>query len=283
MNRLRFAAYIQWRMVLRNPLTLALVFASACWTVYAGFPHGLLHSIGYLLAVWFCAFVTDVIVYEQTMPSLPIKHPLRGEIAAILICTSMCAVSLILHWSSWMKPISGAGKLASIVFLLLFGLPVVLGAIYLFYFRYTATELGFRTEYWYLSPIIIVVFAATALLVAPHGLTWQSHNSVPLVAYAFLAAFSEEFVRMLMQTRFAVVLRNRGVAFFLATFVWACLHLPVIHSQNSGMTWSEACRGAPLIIPIGLLWGYMTYRTKSLIPAVIVHGLNYWGLQNFHG
>lgn len=283
MNRLCFAARVQWKMVLRNPLALALVFASACWTVYSGFPHHLSHAVGYLLAVWFCAFVTDVVVCGRTVPSFPIKRPLRYEVATILICTFLCAVSLTIHWSSWMEPISGAGKLASIVFLLLFGLPVVLGAIYFFHFHYAPAELGFRMDYWYLSPIVLLVFAATALLVAPDGLTWQSHRGIQLVASAFLAALSEEFVRMLMQTRFAVALRSPGIAFFVATFAWACLHLPVIHAQNKGMTWPEACRSAPLIIPIGLLWGYMTYRTKSLIPAVIVHGLNYWGLQNFHG
>jgi membrane protease YdiL (CAAX protease family) len=283
MNRLCFAARVQWEIVLHYPVTLALVAASACWTVYCGFPHNLSHSIGYLLAVWFCALVTDVIVYERTAPSLPIKRPLREEVTAILICTLLCAVSLAFHWSSRMQSIYGGGRLASILFLLLLGLPVVLGAIYFFYFHYTAAELGFRMNYWYLSPIVLMVFVATALLVAPSGLTWQSHRGIQPVAYAFLAAFSEEFVRMLMQTRFAVALRNPGVAFFLATFVWACLHLPVIHAQNRGMTWPEAYRGAPLIIPIGLLWGYMTYRTKSLIPAVMVHGLNYWGLQNFHG
>jgi membrane protease YdiL (CAAX protease family) len=217
------------------------------------------------------------------MPNLPTKRPLQKEVAVILICTFLCAVSLVIHWSFWIQHVSGLGKLASLLFLLLFGLPVVLAAIYLFYFHYTPAELGFRTDYWYVSPIVLFVFATTALLVAPNGLTWQSHRGSDLVAYAFLAAFSEEFVRMLMQTRFAIALQERGIAFFLATFCWACLHLPVIHAQNKGMTWPRACRSAPLIIPIGLLWGYMTYRTKSLIPAVIVHGLNYWGLQNFHG
>jgi len=31
---------------------------------------------------------------------------------------------------------------------------------------------------------------------------------------------------------------------------------------------------------MGLLWGYMTHRTKSLLPAVLVHGFNLWGLHN---
>jgi membrane protease YdiL (CAAX protease family) len=37
------------------------------------------------------------------------------------------------------------------------------------------------------------------------------------------------------------------------------------------------------MMPIGFLWGYLTHRTKSLLPAVLVHGLNFWGLQNFLG
>ena len=39
--------------------------------------------------------------------------------------------------------------------------------------------------------------------------------------------------------------------------------------------------GAVRIVPLGLMWGYITYRTKSLLPATLVHGLNVWGLQNF--
>jgi hypothetical protein len=35
------------------------------------------------------------------------------------------------------------------------------------------------------------------------------------------------------------------------------------------------------IIPIGLMCGYLTHRTKSIIPSVLVHGSNFWGLQNF--
>jgi membrane protease YdiL (CAAX protease family) len=35
------------------------------------------------------------------------------------------------------------------------------------------------------------------------------------------------------------------------------------------------------IIPIGLVWGYLTHRTKSFVPATLVHGANFWGLQNF--
>lgn len=34
------------------------------------------------------------------------------------------------------------------------------------------------------------------------------------------------------------------------------------------------------IIPIGFIWGYLTQRTKSIVPATIAHGINLWGFQN---
>jgi hypothetical protein len=43
----------------------------------------------------------------------------------------------------------------------------------------------------------------------------------------------------------------------------------------------EGAMSSVRLIPLGLLWGYMTHRTKSILPATFVHGLNVWGLQNF--
>jgi membrane protease YdiL (CAAX protease family) len=34
------------------------------------------------------------------------------------------------------------------------------------------------------------------------------------------------------------------------------------------------------IIPLGVIWGYLTQRTKSIVPATLAHGINLWGLQN---
>lgn len=43
----------------------------------------------------------------------------------------------------------------------------------------------------------------------------------------------------------------------------------------------EALKCGVSILPLGLMWGYITYRTKSLIRTTLVHGFNVWGLQNF--
>ena len=34
------------------------------------------------------------------------------------------------------------------------------------------------------------------------------------------------------------------------------------------------------IVPLGLLWGYLTHRTGSFLPSVVLHATNIWGLQN---
>ena len=84
---------------------------------------------------------------------------------------------------------------------------------------------------------------------------------------------------MALQTRVGAYLRNPAVGWFFATLVWAFLHSPKWYADGGDLY--EALMGAVRIVPLGLMWGYITYRTKSLLPATLVHGLNVWGLQNF--
>src|SRR5256884_7753119 len=58
----------------------------------------------------------------------------------------------------------------------------------------------------------------------------------------FQAAFPEEFIRMLLQTRLEKVLRYPGLGFSAATFLWASLHVPMLWSQNPQWTfWRAVC------------------------------------------
>ena len=57
------------------------------------------------------------------------------------------------------------------------------------------------------------------------------------------------------------------------------MHAPKWYMEGHDL--AEAVLVSIRIIPIGLMWGYLTYRTKSLLPATIVHGANFWSLQNF--
>ena len=94
-----------------------------------------------------------------------------------------------------------------------------------------------------------------------------------------VAALSEEFWRFIAQTRLAVLFNNKALAWFVATIIWAFMHAPKWYGDSGNLY--EAIAGSLRIIPIGLMWGYMTYKTKSILPSVIVHGSNLWGLQNF--
>ncbi|GBL35552.1 hypothetical protein EMGBS15_11470 [Filimonas sp.] len=94
-----------------------------------------------------------------------------------------------------------------------------------------------------------------------------------------MAGLSEEFFRVVGQTRLGVWTRSKGMGWFLTTFIWAFMHAPKWYGDGHDLT--EAILGFLRIIPLGLMWGYLTPRTKSLLPSVIVHGMNIWGLQNF--
>jgi len=129
------------------------------------------------------------------------------------------------------------------------------------------------------------IWGTITLIVAPGRSHWRSfldaNGGIGLVWTALIAAaLSEEFTRTLLQTRLGVVFRNKGLGFVAATFIWASLHIPVNLFQNPTASVWRIVIGSWGLMPIGLLWGYMTHRSKSLFPSVLMHGLNLWGLQN---
>lgn len=285
MIRLSPAIGTQSEAVRRNPITALLIIVSCAWVLYIGFIlHQSLHASGYLFAIWLSALATDIVVAAPN-PGIgfPIKWPVALESWVILACTLLGANALIVYYCIWFGAPPGLMRLVHLIPVFLFGFPIVLALLYFFYFRYTPSELGFNTRYWALPLLVLTIFAVITFVVAPTGLTWHSAPPFDLLVSFFAAAIGEEFVRMLMQTRFAKPLRSTGIAFFAAALIWTYLHIPIVHAQNPGFTWPGTFRSVPLILPIGLLWGYMTHRTKSILPSVIVHGLNVWGLQNFHG
>ena len=131
---------------------------------------------------------------------------------------------------------------------------------------------------------IMLLMAGTALLVAPQDLTLGPILAVEgwtglLVIGLFSAGLPEECARMLLQTRLGGWLKGPAMGLFIATVLWAFMHAPKWIGEGGDLY--EGIMGSVRIIPLGLLWGYMTHRTKSILPAVFVHGSNVWGLQNF--
>jgi membrane protease YdiL (CAAX protease family) len=274
------------RLVRSYPIAALLVAVSFALVLWTGHSEGrTLHAFGYIIAVWFGAFLTDLIVTLRPRPTVgfPIHHSPINELAVILICFVLGLVFLFVRFSPlWPAP-STPARIA-VAPLLVFAYPIALALIYLFVFRYRPRELGFNINYWYLAIVIHVVFGIVTSLVAPDKLHWRSYvqneGVFGLIMDGIIgAALCEEFTRMLLMTRLAAVLRNRGLGFVLASYLWAAAHIPSF-SGGSALGIRVQLIHVWGIVPIGLLWGYLTWRTRSLLPAVLVHGLNLWGLQN---
>jgi membrane protease YdiL (CAAX protease family) len=92
------------------------------------------------------------------------------------------------------------------------------------------------------------------------------------------AGLVEEFSRFVMQSSFERVFKRFGFNILFATTIWAFMHFPVTYFRGTNI--SETLIYCIQIIPIGFIWGYLTHRSRSIVPATIVHGLNLWGFQN---
>jgi membrane protease YdiL (CAAX protease family) len=92
------------------------------------------------------------------------------------------------------------------------------------------------------------------------------------------AAVPEEFFRFAWQTRVGALRRNRAAGWFIASVAWAILHAP--RFWDEGHSAIGTLMGVVDIVPLGLLWGYLMHRTRSLLPSTLLHATNIWGLQN---
>jgi membrane protease YdiL (CAAX protease family) len=270
------------------PAATAIVLTSALCVLYCGhLTHRAAHAIIYLVAVWLCALATDIVVNLYPSPAIgfPIHYSSAQESAVILICTALGQVFLFIRFSALWDAMQGPPKYALIT-LVVFTYPIVLALIYLFFYRYKPSQLGINLRFWYFPLLIQLIWGGIAITTARDNILWHNfirQNGIvgTLIIGVICAALAEEFTRMLLQTRLGALFHNKGMGFVTATLLWVCIHIPRSYPHTKGGT-------VPLlffiklatIMPHGLLWGYMTHRTKSLLPAVLVHGFNLWGLQN---
>jgi membrane protease YdiL (CAAX protease family) len=241
----------------------------------------------YLIAVWLGAFLTDLIVlaFPRLAVGFPIKRNKVQEALIILAFTAMALVPLLIRYGPHWPIHNIFERLAFVGGLFFFTFFIGLACVYLFVYCYRLSELGVNLRYWYLAVLIHAVFGIITLTVAPeksHWISWFRSEGVwsVLITGVLQAAIPEEFMRMMLMTRIGALVRNSGLGLFVATFLWASLHIPSFSSQAPNWTFWRALVSPWGIIPIGMLWGYTTHRTKSLCPSVLLHGFNLWGLQN---
>lgn len=104
---------------------------------------------------------------------------------------------------------------------------------------------------------------------------------VSFIYYLFMSGFSEEFFyRGFIQRRISHLLKSSAGGVLATSLIFGLLHIPNIMRWYPGTTIGEAfSRALFLQTLLGVLFGTLWERTRSLIPGVLVHsGVN--GLNN---
>lgn len=289
MNHIRLALQRHANYVKRYPAAIALICACCAVILTTSYQnHTFYHAIGYIAASWFCCLLTDVVLYARPVApkELPVKKPVRNELFTIIGCTLAGAAFLCVRFFSNWEHLPGLLKIA-LMPLLLFMFQIPTALIYLFRYKYKPSELGINLRYWYLPLILHIVWGGVTLWLAPEQSHWQEalkgYGIIGMLFTGFIsAALPEEFLRMLLQTRIGKAANSIGLGMFIATAIWSALHIPIGHGQShEPMTLWGTIQGTSYLVPLGIFWGYLTQRTQSLVPALGMHGLNLWGLQNF--
>jgi membrane protease YdiL (CAAX protease family) len=276
------------KIIRRNWLAAICSLVTSAAFLSVGVYRNIRALVGYALALWLGAFFTDFAIAFHPKPGggFPIKRPPWQESLLVLAFTCAAFVPLSVRFSHLWPIHNAPARAVFAAAMLFFTLGAGLACIYLFVYRYRLTDLGVNFRYWYVALAVHILFGVITLAFAPQKSHWQATFRADgvwgtVVEGVLTAAIPEEFLRMLLMTRLGAVFSNKGMGLFVATFLWASLHIPVFWSGVPQWSFWRALISPWGIIPIGLLWGYITHRTRSLVPSVLLHGFNLWGLQNF--
>jgi membrane protease YdiL (CAAX protease family) len=247
-----------------------------------------LHGIGYF--IFFYIAILTIYTFTKKIPpqvDIEIKVP-RKELKITIIFALLGYIFLILNFilKANFPQIGFLIKLPVIIGMFLFSMPLGI-LIYLLLKKYKFIQLGIKTKpisHFLLGLIILGLTGLFALIFNRSGILWEQGikeegGFFGLILRGIIgAALVEEFYRFVIQTRFEKLFRTIGINILFASTIWAFMHFPVTYFKSREI--SNTLIYCVQIIPLGFIWGYLTQRTKSILPAVIVHGLNLWGFQN---
>jgi membrane protease YdiL (CAAX protease family) len=242
-------------------------------------------ALAYLFTMWLCALVVDMyILWKPAGRELPVRKPRTEAIYALLFTAlGMLGLMLRFNWLNW-DTTPGMFRLLIFLLIVLFAFPIALAVLMLFR-KYKLADLGFRVHGLIIAIPIIAIVAGMAGLISPESLTLkrvldESGGILQALIMGFITAgLSEEFMKMMLFTRLGAWWNNRAFAWLVAAIIWGFMHAPKWYSETLDLI--EVILSSIRIIPIGLMWSYITYRTKNVLPATLVHGSNVWGFQNF--
>jgi hypothetical protein len=260
----------------RHPaVTLALFFAAGAVLV-VGPGNQEMVRLAALAGVAVSLVIIDVVFLRWPLPSrpFPVRNP-GTETLVVAILYLVAGASLIQRYEGSGSPsrILGIVGLISIFPIALAGFLLIRG--------YRLGDFGIHWRGFRPVPLIMISCGTLMALVVPLTVSWrqgyQEMGSVwKWIEYGvFVAALPEEFLRMVWQTRLGAWLHNRAVGWFLAALMWSALHGPL---NGQGHTLAETLFLVGRLIPVGLLWGYLTFRSQSILPSVLLHATRFvWG------
>ena len=231
----------------------------------------------YLGAMVLGAVIIDLTVafFEKPRAEFPVREP-RTEIlvAAVLYVPALAVFAFRFSHAFPLQAVSS--RLLFVAAMLLFGLHFAL-ALYLLARGYSLKDLGIR--FWGFAPVPLIMLVAMGLvaLTTPLRNTWTDvyrglGGVWGWIGMCFTAPLPEEFFRVVWQTRAGKLLSNPAAGWLMASLLWAGTHWFILsqgHSHLQTLFW------VLYIVPYGLLLGYLTHRTKSILPAILLHATKF--------
>lgn len=253
--------------------------------ILASFQHTLIKTSAYLVTLMGCFLVSEFVYHAGKLQfsNWKIKSP-RQEFNVAIFCELAGVLLLVIVFMLIDRnslPKAWGMVLMTLRFLFVF--PVVVLVYLLAIKRYTLGEIGFSFKHGFVALPLIILIGTVSFFGFPEGVQWE-HSIIQngywsILTLGFLtAAIPEEILRNFFQSRLSKVLNSNGLAWVLASLIWALSHIPFFGSENGD--YAAATLSAIGIMPIGLLWGYLNQRYRSIIPSIIIHGTNLWGLHN---
>jgi membrane protease YdiL (CAAX protease family) len=264
----------------RHPVVASLISLIGSILLVAEALHGrALELVTYLSAMVLSVVVVDVSVtyFGKLHIDFPVQVP-RTETVVAAALYPLAAAIFAYRFSGLYPPHGVSSKLLFVTALFLFGFHLAL-ALFLVWRGYGFGDLGVR--FWGFAPVPLIMVVCMALVAwaTPLRNTWtEVYRSLGgsmwgwIESGLLMAALPEEFFRMVWQTRFGRLLNNRAVGWLAASLLWAALHWFIFSQGRSRL---ETFFGLLDIIPYGLLLGYITYRTQSILPAILLHATKF--------
>jgi hypothetical protein len=245
-------------LIKRNRLVFFFLLLITGTILIDGIAKGaLLKALLYIIAVWGYSFIVDLSCLKNPPSAeLPVKRYVPEAIYALTFLVV------------WLAHASYSGATLTswlMVFPVVYFISVLRKLVVSD--NYTMHELGFRSEKTAIA-IPVLIYLSLILVLSFSYLSKMAGLGYLAIVTTLFNTLMIEFFRMLGQSRLAVIMKNFGYVWVIITIGWGILFFPSILMVHPNL--SEAVLRWIRILPAGLLFGYITYRTNNFLPSALL-------------